>query len=187
MPNISVVLVGWKRPLGPVLKHLQSNPLFDDVVVWENTDAKNVGVWGRWLAVKECKNDIIYTQDDDCLIHNIDDIWRAWDGTCLANGLKPAAIESYKNRNHTLVGWGAFFRKDWVSVMHRYLEEYGEDNILHTNADRIMTALWGKPYNTVAADVYDFETATDPSISMSLQKGFIEDTEEAMRRLETIL
>ena len=38
---------------------------FTEIVVWDNSKRPDLSVYGRYAAIEECKNDIIFTMDDD--------------------------------------------------------------------------------------------------------------------------
>lgn len=185
--KVTAVLINYKRPadLERVKENLLQYEFIDEIIVWDNTRDNNF-VYGRFLASRKAKNDVVYTQDDDCIIENIPEIFATFDGIHLSNGLKPEAIKSYSTRQETLLGWGSFFKKDWTYNLDRYVAKYGVDYYLYTNADRIFTSLLPKPFNTIEAKVVDFPSATDPSIAMSMQEDFINDRDVALERVQKL-
>jgi hypothetical protein len=46
---------------------LESLP-FDDVIVWNNAEREDLGIFGRYAAIDEAKHDVIVTQDDDLIV-----------------------------------------------------------------------------------------------------------------------
>jgi hypothetical protein len=90
----------------PVLETLP----FSDTIIWDNSK-KTVdrGRYGRYLAIQEAKNPIIYFQDDDCIINCHEELLsRYYPGGIIANMPKK---ERDWLKDTVLVGWGCLF--DW--------------------------------------------------------------------------
>jgi hypothetical protein len=118
------------------------------------------------LAAAQATNEIIYTQDDDCIVHNIPELLAAFSAKQLVCAMKTNAAQQYMSYTRgssspTLVGWGSVFLRSWVSVLDRYLERFGEDSLLRREADRLFTALLPSPHVTLPANVEDFPCASD--------------------------
>lgn len=47
---------------------------FDDIVVWDNSQREDLGIYGRYAAIAEAKHDVIVTQDDDLIVTCWDDL-----------------------------------------------------------------------------------------------------------------
>lgn len=63
--NVSACLVTrGDVDLAPILDSLP----FDDIVVWNNTEREDLGIYGRYAAIAEAKHDVIVTQDDDLIV-----------------------------------------------------------------------------------------------------------------------
>jgi len=166
MSKVTAVLISWKRPqeLEEIKEYLGQFDFIDEILAWENTEERNIGVYGRYLMAEQAKNDIIYTQDDDCIIGNIQEIYDTFDGEHLSNGIKGNAIKEYASQKEnnpyiTLIGWGAFYKKEWVNVIDEYLKEYPEDEMFYECADRVFTYLLRKKHNTMVSQVKDFPSA----------------------------
>lgn len=62
--NVSAVLVTRGNvDLAPIVRSLP----FDDIVVWDNSQREDLGLYGRYAGIAEAKHDVIYVQDDDLL------------------------------------------------------------------------------------------------------------------------
>jgi hypothetical protein len=89
--SVSACLVSWKRPdnVRAIVAHLRAQPIIDDIVIWNNApenlaiaeqdvtviqSERNLITLGRYRAVAHARHDAIYTQDDDCLVYNIDEL-----------------------------------------------------------------------------------------------------------------
>lgn len=63
--NVSAVIVTrGDVDLSPILSSLP----FDDIVVWDNSQREDLGLYGRYAAIAEAKHEVIYTQDDDLVV-----------------------------------------------------------------------------------------------------------------------
>ncbi len=158
---VSVILLNWKRPwnLPQVIQSLQAYEFVKQILVFDNSgcfemdgveviqSSVNVCTYGRFLAVQQAQYDIIYTQDDDVVVHNVEALYDRFLGhqERITAGLSGGHYNVEAGRTPwILMGWGSFFLKEWVKVLDRYISEYGEDTVLHRKADRIFTALHGK-------------------------------------------
>jgi len=163
MVTAALVTFNREREIRKVEAHLRASGLFADVIVWRNKPSDNRMVYGRYLAAAQARTELIYTQDDDCLVDNLEELVDAFDGKHLVSALKPNVADVYKKKfgraQVTLVGWGAVFRRDWLSVFDRYIEHYGVDDLLLREADRIFTLLLNRPHHSLPAKIREFPSA----------------------------
>ena len=154
---VTAVLLKYKRPdeLVAICDHLEQYDFIDEILIRDNTE-DNLMCYGRYLTAKEAKNDTIYVQDDDCII-DVETLYRRYDGTKLVNGMKDTHIRAYSGKD-SIVGWGTFFDKSWIKVLDKYINKYGEDDVLVREADRIFTSLL--PRETIVMEIKDFPSAT---------------------------
>lgn len=160
---VTFVLVSWRRPknIPLILKSLAKIPWITHKVVWDNSglldgiplDAEvisspsNVGTYGRYLAARSAVTELIATQDDDCIVDNWEELFaRQYHSGLLVCNVTEGHRAWCENRVDgkcmpALVGWGAVFDRESVEVLTRYVDKYGEDSLLHTEADRIFTML----------------------------------------------
>jgi len=115
---------------------------FDEIII----KTESPSVYQRYLLAKQAKNDVIYIQDDDCLL-NYQNLFKHYNGK-LTNAMPKEFKEKYDAMGCTLVGWGCLFPKSMLSVFDKYINKYGEDEHLLREADRIFT-YFNKPYNTL--------------------------------------
>ncbi len=47
---------------------------FEDVIVWNNAERENLGIYGRFAAIEEATHDVIATQSDDVIVTHWDEI-----------------------------------------------------------------------------------------------------------------
>lgn len=167
---ITAVIITWKRqeniPL--IITDLLRYPFISEIIIRDNSKCKNIKCYARFTMAKKAKNDIIYTQDDDCIVHNIQGIYDKFieDNTRVSY----SGIEGYeeKIKDNTfgdqqvaLLGWGSMFHKSWISVLDRYIEFYGKDDCFIREADRIFTMLLNKHHNFVPGGVTHLKGKND--------------------------
>jgi hypothetical protein len=109
--------------LTPILDTLP----YDEVVIWDNSRrSRDLAAYGRYEAIKEARAEVIYFQDDDCLVTCHERLLGAYeDGKLLAN--MPARRLDYTDT--VLVGWGSLFRRDLPErAFARYADRYPTDD-----------------------------------------------------------
>lgn len=114
---------------------------FGQVIVWNNAHGIDKKVYGRYMAVYGAENEIIYTQDDDCLVD-----WRK-----LLPHYHPDMVtcnmphdRRYGYRDGTqLIGWGCLFHRRHAIVLEDYLTRYpgSYNDFFFRTCDRIFTKL----------------------------------------------
>lgn len=209
--KVSACLVSWRRPenVRRIIERLRSEPLIDDIVVWNNDpttkldiDDENVTVvqsdgnmvtYGRYLCARHAKHDVIYTQDDDCLVHNMGELFETFElnPTCIAHNLKLGHLmrnmeNIFDQAQVALVGWGAFFKREWCNVFENYVTSFGEDELLHRKADRIFSLLLNRRHRSLPAAVEDLPGASGTE-SLSVKDDHLELTRQAISRALRIL
>ena len=198
MPLVSACLLSYARPanMTRIVWRLRQIPWIDDIVIWDNSgritkcfdpkedcltvvgSGRNVGVYGRYLATVHARHLRIYTQDDDCLVHNVEQLLDTLLSNPLriAHGLRPSHYadpsthrgqgdrdENYYGHMHdALLGWGAMYLRPWVDVLNAYIKVHGEDEILRRKADKIFTMLQRRRHNTLLAKTTDLPGAREP-------------------------
>jgi len=98
--NVSAVLLSQKRQKEPeeIKKHIETIPFIDEVIVWANSPEDSKKAYGRYLGARNAKNDVIYVQDDDCIVENIPEIYSTFDGKRLSNGIMLTRMKDYVNQ-----------------------------------------------------------------------------------------
>ena len=157
---VTACLITWKRqeniPL--IIADLLRYPFIDEIIVIDHSKCDNLMAYGRFTNSLRVKNDIIYSQDDDCIVHNIEGIYDKFmeDTTKLAySGIEgyEDKIETYGDKQLALMGWGSMFSKYMIGVLDKYIQIYGKDECLIREADRIFTLLLNQHHNFVAGGV----------------------------------
>ena len=128
---------------------------FDEVIIV--TECPNI--YTRYLTAMKAKNEIIYVQDDDCIV-DYEELFKHYDGR-LTNSMTEHHLNQYKDSGVSLVGWGCFFPKSMLSVFDKYIAKYGPDDFhLKREADRIFTYM-NQPHNSIVMPHQDLEQTPD--------------------------
>lgn len=148
---ITAVLITREKEYPPEI--LESLPSFDEVIV----ETECASVYRRYELAQKAKHELIYVQDDDCIVdaHLLIGVYNGR----LTNFITPEHYERYKNTGVTLVGWGALFPKEMVDF-RPYLDVFGINPLFLSQADRVFTYL-NQPHNSVLAEVRHLPQATD--------------------------
>ena len=149
--QISACLVS-REPIDPqILKTLEG---FGEVIIGDGSR----GPYGRFEAVKKAKFDIIYSQDDDCVV-DIPALMSQWDGHFISN-MKRNREAEYPGQV-TLTGWGCMFRKELIGVLDKYTSRWGFDPLFMRECDRVFPGL--NKHKNVFVDVENLPNAFAPN------------------------
>ena len=184
----TAIIVSWKRPkeVGEIVEHLQQYDFIDEIIIAVNKPDDNKKCYRRWLTALNAKNDTIYVQDDDCIVNNLDKLYEEYTGNEMLIGLKGTRIMEYIGEKTTMVGWGSFFDKSWIDFS-KYIEKYGEDEILIRESDRIMTYKIGceRPHNYQISEIVDYESC-EGEMAMAFEGDHYQKKDEAIKRAKEI-
>jgi hypothetical protein len=132
----------------------------DEIIIKDNNKGDNIINYGRYTSAEHAKNEIIYTQDDDCIVNNLDQVYKKFvedpskichSGTEEYKEVIPQNI--YGDCQMAMAGWGSFFKKEWIPVLKKYTEKYGQDRCFYRETDRIFSILLKKHHNFVLGDI----------------------------------
>ena len=75
--TVTACLITYKRPknLSKIVEHLLKYEFIDEIIIQDNDKRENLRCYGRYTSAIKAKNDIIYTQDDDCIVYNLEEIY----------------------------------------------------------------------------------------------------------------
>jgi len=177
--KVSAVLITKEKEYPPmVLERLTCTDFFDEILIVTECES----IYHRYLAAKKAKNDIIYVQDDDCMV-NYQELFKHYNGQ-ITNAMTKPFIEKYEGLGCTLVGWGCFFSKSALDVFDRYIEKYGIDEDLLRESDRIFTFL-NEPFNTVILPHEDLAKAQAPD-RMGYEENHYKSMNEALEKAKEL-
>jgi len=142
-----------KEELKKITEHLKQFN-FDDILIVQDTGKK---LYNRYIQDAE----IIYTQDDDCLVWNVQELIDGYSPDRILANCKPSFQKKYDNLSGgkiCLVGYGTVFNKKLADeAFEIYLNKYPEDNLMYREADRIFT--WFNQKELIVGDIEDFPSA----------------------------
>ena len=178
--NISAIIVTkGDRDISGIVKDLP----FRDIIVWDNSKEKEDSkVYGRYLAINRAKHNLIYTQDDDCIV-DVHAIIKAYLGiSIVCNMPKDRRREYYDGIQ--LVGWGSIFHKNLaLSAFKKYLDAFPLDDLFLRECDRVFTYLNRCTLVDVPIAHLDYAHGED-RMGREARHGY--DMKEIRRRLYTL-
>lgn len=214
--SVSACLLSWKRPdnVRQIVAGLRKEPLIDDIVVWNNNpdmrldldefddvtviDAeRNEVTYGRFLAARHARHDVIYTQDDDCLVHNIAELAETFrlDDSRIAHNLKLGHLAAGSDDRFetaegvaqmALLGWGALFDRRWIKALDLSIERHGRDELLRRKADRLFALLQHCRHRSIPAQVTDLRGASGKE-ALSVRDDHVDLTRHSIARALQLL
>lgn len=155
----AVIVTKGDRDLGPIFETLEP---FGEVVVWNNSEEpQDEKVYGRYIAAGvRASSELIYVQDDDCLIDPLALLEQWADQEKVLCNMKPGHLAAaYYQWRIKLVGFGAFFNTDRIFKLEDYLDHYPNDDLFKIECDRVFTAL--NECETAVVPVEDLRYASD--------------------------
>ena len=179
--NISCVLITREKQYPKLVLDRLNIGFFDEIII----ETECPSVYRRYELVKErAKNDVIYVQDDDCLV-NYKKLFDSYDGR-ITNTITEPFQRFYEPLDCTLVGWGCFFPKNMVNVFDKYIAKFGaNDPHLLREADRIFTYL-NRPFNTVIMRHEDLAQGEDRMSSPKNVEFHFKSAYEALEKVKTV-
>jgi hypothetical protein len=194
--KVTACVLGWRRPhnLRPIVANLGRHSFVDEILIWANDpavpldigDARvrvirspgNLGCYGRYLCAEQARNRVVYVQDDDCLLANMDELADAYrrDPARLAHALRPGHFEQRHLDVHgdcqvALVGWGAFLLRDWVSVLDRVPGTLRDSGLFRREADRFFSVLLERMHTAIVGDIRLLDGHSEPGVALWVEPG----------------
>lgn len=193
---VTAVLITFKRQknIAKIVDSLLTRPFIDEIMIWDNSKHENVINYGRYLMALKAKNDIIYTQDDDCLVGNVGELYNTFvdNPTRIVHGGTQGYLDLYNQENvfgdtsMALMGWGAFFNKNWINVLDRYTDKHGEDYCFYRETDRIFSILLNKKHLPIDGMIEHLEGYKDEN-ALSSQHDHLRFKQLAIERCLKLL
>lgn len=195
---ITACLITYLRPrnVAPIVDHLLSQQFIESVIV-RNMECNNTRAYGRYEIAQTSLNDEVYTQDDDCIVHDIANLYEQFrlDPCRITFGLHPSHYPLWQNKSFTypegqlaMMGWGAFFKRAWIGpAFFRYRERYPQDLFMEREADRIFSVLLGRQHNPVLTPNLEHLPGASAGAAMSLEGDHYRSRDLAIDRCLKIL
>jgi len=192
-PRVSACLVSWKRPqnLPVIVQALRRVDFIDEILIWNNNPEvhlqisdsntrviqsdENQSCYGRFLCAAQARNPVVYVQDDDALNHDIAGLYEQFlrEPTCISHALAPTHWNERNRRTYgeshaALLGWGAFFRKEWLAVLEELSPPVRQDSVFRREADAFFTVLLERKHNAVPGQIAHLEGHSTPGMALWL-------------------
>jgi hypothetical protein len=129
------------------LEPILSSLIFRNVLVWDNSRLEDLGAAGRYEAATRALGDVIYTQDDDCLVPPEVQL-------ALLESYAPGILLSNMDPNHNgtampylaLPGWGSLFDADlpeqaWAKWAAAGRDDFKSDSFRRIGCDIVFPVL----------------------------------------------
>lgn len=189
--SVSACLLSWKRPQNiPIIaRALQNLDCIGEILIWNNNPEvtlevpgprtrviqsdKNLNCYGRFVCAAQARNQIIYVQDDDALNHDIPGLYREFldHPSAVAHALAPTHWPLrnryvYGDAQAALLGWGAFFRKEWLAVLDELPATTREDPLFQREADKFFTLLLQRKHNALPGEIAHLDGHSTPGVAL---------------------
>lgn len=169
--NVTACLIVWRRQqnIPEIVESLLRWPFISEVIVRDNSKCDNIINYGRYTSALKAENDVIYTQDDDCIVDSLGDIYNQFvkDSSRVAYSGIPGYEEKiseniFGEKQMAMAGWGFMFDRRWIPVLGKYIDKYGKDNCFYRETDRIFSILLNRHHNYVPGGVRHLEGKDGP-------------------------
>ncbi len=205
--SVTACLLSWKRPqnLPLIVQALRRCECIDEILIWNNNPAvkleiadshtrviqsdENLGCYGRFQCAAQARNSIVYVQDDDALNQDVAGLYEHFlrDPNGIAYALAPTHWPHrnrriYGEAHGALVGWGAFFPKDWLSVLHELPPSMREDALFRREADIYFSLLLERKHNAVQGQISHLDGHSTPGVALWCDPGWKTFTSLAIRQ-----
>lgn len=184
---ITACLITWKRQdnLPQIIKSLVDVPQINEILIHDNSKGDNLYCYRRFELAFTAKNELIYTQDDDVINHDIEKLIKEHEGlTCGATDSYIDALNKppYSNTNLALLGFGSLFSVKDMNF-ERYLASYPVDELFFREADRIFTLLNQYKPKVIKCNIEEVDNLQH---SMSGEARHLADRQEIINRCQKL-
>ena len=207
---VSACLLSFRRPanLTRIVAQLDGLDFIDEILVWNNapqtplhlpsrkarvlTGSGNEGCKARFTCAAQARNPVVYTQDDDVLVHDIPRLYAEFCAhpDVITHALSawhfPRRLDHVHPDGHVaLLGWGSFFRTSWLAVLDDLPVRVRDSALYAREADKYFTVLQHRQHNSVLGSLEQLPGHSDPKTALWLQPDHGEQaalaTREALR------
>jgi hypothetical protein len=116
--------------------------VFDDIIIWNNSERRNLATFGRYEAIAEAKHQVVFVQDDDVVIPaaSLETLLDAYEPGKVATNMPARFRPHYPDSG--LVGFGAVFDAALPEqAFARWRTMFPEDDLFRRRCDRVFTLL----------------------------------------------
>ncbi len=195
--SVSACLLSWKRPenIPIIVRALRQVECIDEILIWNNNpDVKleiqdsntrviqsdeNLNCYGRFQCAAQARNNIVYVQDDDALNQDVAGLYEHFlrEPNGIAYALTPTHWPERNRRIYgaahgALVGWGAFFRKDWLSVLDELPPAMRRDPLFRREADIYFSLLLERTHNPIQGQITHLDGHSTPGVALWCDPGW---------------
>ena len=203
---VSACLVSFRRPanLTRIVAELDRLDFVDEILVWNNapdspltlsspkarvlSGTGNDGCKARFACAALARNPVIYTQDDDVLVHDIPRLYAEFlaHPDVITHALSawhfPRRREHVHPDGHVaLLGWGSFFLKSWLAVLDELPASVRNSALFAREADKYFTVLQHRTHHSVQGSLEQLPGHSDPQTALWLQPDHDEQCALATR------
>lgn len=196
--KVTACLLSWQRAnnMQLIVDSLHQHSFIDEILIWNNNhditlslkgdkvriinSRENELCYGRFLCIQQAKNNIIYVQDDDMLVKNVPELYKNFLSYphCITHALGPNHLRQHHRDNYgeaqmALLGWGAFLKKDWITVFRDYLKSNPANFLFKREADIIFTLLLGRMHQAVPAKIVELTLNSSAGIALYRDKDHL--------------
>jgi len=155
----AVIVTRGDVSLDPVLDLLP----YDDVVVWNNLERdQDLKILGRYEALKETKNDVVFFVDDDVLFSEHERLLAAYQPGRIVANMDASWVEACGYDDMVMLGAGSVADKNlFWPVLNRYLERWPYDDDFLLEPDFIVGTVVPSTKVDLGYAVREFADADD--------------------------
>lgn len=178
----AVIVTRGNVDLTPVLATLP----YDDVVVWDNSQRpQDMKIYGRYAALRECKHDVVFFQDDDVLFTAHEQLLAEYEPGVIVANMDAPWVEACGYHDMVLLGAGSIAdRALFHPALDKYLTRYPRDPEFLLEADFVVgTMVPGRKVDLG----YEPREFTDDPDRLYRQPGQQEAKERTRSRARLIL
>lgn len=152
-----------------------------DVVIWDNAKRdRDLSCYGRYEAIKEARNPVIFHQDDDLTVP-IAALLAEYDPVADRDAI---VCNNRAEEEWLLTAMGALFHRDLGDCFSRYIELYGFDADFCRVSDVIFA--YQHPYRRVVLGYEDLPWHSQVGSSMYLEHDHYYVRERALARTRAL-
>lgn len=184
---VTAVIITWKRQhnIPRIVDSILKVPQINEILIHDNSKGENLYCYRRFELAFIARNELIYTQDDDVVNHDIEKLIEEHEGlTCGATQGYLNALNDppYSNTNLALLGYGSLFSKKDINF-GKYLSNYLVDELFFREADRIFTLFNPNKPKVIKCNIEEIDNLQH---SMSGEARHLADRLEIIKRCQEL-